>query len=386
MICFFFAIFAVMRFDDVIGHQGAKERLIRMIQEERLPHSLLISAPVGSGEMMLARALAQYIHCSGRAPGATDSCGRCPSCLLHQSLNHSDLHFIFPVLKKKNQTDTLSDDWLADWRDFLREDPWMDFRQWQSTLGNPNGQPKIYVHDAEALRRKMSLSARSSDVNIALIWLPEKMQPETANKLLKLIEEPEAGSMFILVSNSPAEVLPTIYSRCQRIELRRLSDTDAASALADGFTPDANQLAAAHLAEGNVIAAREEAGNSKDSALFLDLFMALMRQAYARKIGELKKWSEQVADLGRETEARFLDYCQRMVRENFIYNLKIQALNYMTGPEQQFSERFCPFINERNVEQIISELNEAKTDIQGNGNAKIIFFDLAIKMIMLLKK
>ncbi|MDE6428137.1 MAG: DNA polymerase III subunit delta, partial [Muribaculaceae bacterium] len=194
------------------------------------------------------------------------------------------------------------------------------------------------------------------------------------------------GSMFILVSNSPAEVLPTIYSRCQRIELRRLSDTDAASALADGFTPDANQLAAAHLAEGNVIAAREEAGNSKDSALFLDLFMALMRQAYARKIGELKKWSEQVADLGRETEARFLDYCQRMVRENFIYNLKIQALNYMTGPEQQFSERFCPFINERNVEQIISELNEAKTDIQGNGNAKIIFFDLAIKMIMLLKK
>lgn len=357
-----------------------------MIQENRLPHSLLISAPIGSGEMMLARALAQFIHCTGRGPEDTDSCGRCPSCLLHQSLNHSDLHFVFPVLKRKNQTETLSDDWLPEFRDFIREDPWMDFRQWQSLLGNPNGQPKIYVHDAEALRRKMNLSARNSDVNIALIWLPEKMQPETANKLLKLIEEPEEGSMFILVSNAPAEVLPTIYSRCQRIELRRLSDRETAMALSGGFTPDANQLAAAHLAEGNVIAAMDENSNAKDSALFLDLFMTLMRQAYSRKIGELKKWSEQVAELGRESEARFLDYCQRMVRENFIYNLKISALNYMTTAEQQFSERFCPFINERNVEQIIAELNEAKIDIQGNGNAKIIFFDLAIKMIMLLKK
>lgn len=375
-----------MRFEDVIGHRSAKERLVRMVQEDRLPHSLLISAPAGSGEMMLARALAQYIHCTGRTPEQTDNCGRCPSCLLHQSLHHSDLHFIFPVLKKKSQTDTLSDDWLTDWHDFLREDPWMDFRQWQASLGNPNGQPKIYVHDAEALRRKMNLSARNSDVNIALIWLPEKMQPETANKLLKLIEEPESGSMFILVSNSPAEILPTIYSRCQRIELRRLSDSETATAIAGGRSPDADDVAAAHLAEGNVIAARDQASNSKDSALFLNLFMALMRQAYARKIGELKKWSEQAADLGRETSCRFLDYCQRMIRENFIFNLKISSLNYMTEPEQQFSQRFCLFINERNVEDMIAEFNEAKIDVQGNGNAKIIFFDLAIKMILLLKK
>lgn len=375
-----------MRFVDVTGHQSVKERLIRMVEEDRLPHALLISAPEGSGEMMLARALAQFIHCTGRQPEDTDSCGQCPSCRLHQSLNHADLHFVFPVLKKKSQTDTICDDWLSDWREFISSDPWMDFRRWQASLGNPNGQPKIYVHDAEALRRKMSLSARTSDVNIALIWMPEKMQPETANKLLKLIEEPEPGSMFILVSNSPAEVLPTIYSRCQRIELRRLSDAEVAAVIAGGAIPDANQTATAHLSEGNVIAARDEAADARSNALFLDLFMQLMRLAYASKIGELKKWSETVADLGRETECRFMEYCQRMVRENFIYNLKIKELNYMTSAEQQFSERFCPFINERNVEGMITEFNEAKTDVQGNGNGKIIMFDLAIKIILLLKK
>ena len=373
-----------MRFADVVGHAGAKDRLIKMAVEGRLPHALLLSAPEGSGEMMLARALAQFIHCTGREPNAADSCGRCPSCLQHQSLNHADLHFVFPVLKKKSQ-DTVSEDWMADWRDFLKDDPWMDFRRWQSSLGNPNGQPKIYVHDAEALRRKMSLSARSSNLNIALIWLPEKMQPETANKLLKLIEEPEPGTMFILVSNSPAEILPTIYSRCQRIELRRLADTEVAQVLAAGTAPDADHIAAARLSEGNVIAAREALTDSHSSQEFLELFMQLMRMAYARKIGELKKWSETVAESGRDAECRFLDYCQRMVRENFIFNLHIDELNYMTEAEQQFSTRFCPFINERNVEQIISELNEAETDIRGNGNAKIVLFDLAIKMIMLLK-
>ncbi len=373
-----------MRFADVVGHSGVKDRLIRMVAEDRLPHALLLSAPEGSGEMMLARALAQYVHCTGRRPGDTDSCGHCPSCLQHRSLNHADLHFIFPVLKKKSQ-DTVSDDWMADWREFINSDPWMDFRRWQSSLGNPNGQPKIYVHDAESLRRKLNLSARTSDVNIALIWLPEKMQPETANKLLKLIEEPEAGTMFILVSNAPAEILPTIYSRCQRIELRRIADAEVASVLANGTEPDASQFAAAHLSEGNVIAARDALADTQASQLFLDFFMQLMRLAYTRKVGELKKWSEKVAELGRDAECRFMDYCQRMVRENFIMNLQIGELNYMTGAEQQFSSRFCPFINERNVEEIIREFNEAETDIRGNGNAKIILFDLAIKMILLLK-
>lgn len=370
-----------MKFEDVAGHDTAKHRLVQMVQHGRMPHALLLSAPVGSGEMMLARALAQYIHCTGRKPGDADSCGHCPSCLQHQSFNHADLHFVFPVLKKG--TVTVSDDWLPEWREFMTRDPWMDFRKWPAMLGKPNGQPTIYRDDAENLQRKMSLAARSSSLNIALIWLPEKMQPATANALLKLIEEPEEETLFLLVSNAPAEVLPTIYSRCQRIELRRLSDETVATRLGAGLNP-ADALAAAHIGEGNYIAARDALGSS-EAGTNLELFMELMRKAYGRKVSDLKIWSEKVNDLGRDGICHFLEYCQRMIRENFIMNIRVSSLNYLTTDEMQFSSRFFPFINERNVEQLIAELNEAETDIRGNGSGKIILFDLAIKVIILLK-
>lgn len=368
-----------MRFADIPGHNSAKERLTEMAGAGRVPHALLISAPPGSGELMLARAFVQYLHCTGRRPGDADSCGTCPSCRLHRSLNHVDLHFSFPVLKKG--TETLSDDWLAEWREFMADEPWADFRRWQGMLGNPNGQPRIYVHDAEALRRKLSLSARASDTSVALVWLPERMEEAAANKLLKLIEEPAEGTLLLLVSNAPGEILPTVYSRCQHIELRRLSDAEVASVIAG--SPDS--MAIAHIAEGNVIAAREAASAAGGADLRLEQFVRLMRLAYGRKVSDLKVWSEQVADTGRDAICRFLEYAQRMVRENFIRNLGCDGLNYLTAAESDFSARFCPFINERNVEQLIAELDSARTDIRGNGNAKIILFDLAVKVIILLR-
>lgn len=369
-----------MRFADVIGHESAKNRLVRMAREQRLPHALLLSAPEGSGEMMLARAFVQYLHCTGRKPDDTDSCGVCPSCRQHAALNHADLHFVFPVLKKG--TVTLSDDWMPEWREFLA-DPWMDFRRWPAMLGKPDGQPVIYVDDSEQLLRKMSLTARVSNLNVALIWLPELMNEAAANRLLKLIEEPEEGSLFLLVSNAPAKVLPTVYSRCQRIELRRLSDDLVARVVGQGVEL-ADALAAAHIAEGNVFVARDALSAGSEASKHLDLFMQLMRLAYSKKVSELKLWSEKVADLKREGASRFMEYCQRMVRENFILNLHVDGLNYLTEAEKQFSSRFCPFINHQNVEELVREFNTAERDIRGNANAKIVLFDLAIKIIMLL--
>lgn len=371
-----------MKFADIPPHPYAVERVQQMVAAGRLPHALLVTAPAGSGEMMFARALAQYVQCTGRKDGDTDSCGVCPSCVQHRTFNQPDLRFVFPVVKKG--TETLSDDWMEEWREYISEDPWMDFRKWQQTLGNVNAQPKIYVHDAEWLKRNMSLTALVSKTKIAIVWLPERMMPEAANKLLKLIEEPEEGSLFILVSNSPGEILPTIYSRCQRIDLRRLSDGEVARFLDSDIDMD-TRIAAAHIAEGNFIQARRTLANDKMSQQFLDLFMQLMRLAYGRKVAELKKWSEDVAELGRDAEGRFLDYCQRMVRENFIFNLHNPDLNYLTASEGAFSQKFSPFINERNVEGLVKEFNEAASDIRSNGNAKIVLFDLAVKTIILIK-
>lgn len=367
-----------MRFADVAGHEAAKARFVTMVQQGHLPHALLLSAPTGSGEMMLARAMVQHLHCTGRSATDNDSCGSCPSCRQHQSLNHADLHFMYPILKKT--TVTLCDDWMAEWREFLA-DPWMDFRKWPAMLGKPDGQPMIYADDSEQLVRKMALTARTSNLNVALIWLPERMNDAAANRLLKLIEEPETGTFFLLVSNAAGMVLPTIYSRCQRMELRRLPDETVAGIVGEGVDRAA-AISAAHVAEGNVFVARDALESSSDGAKSLELFMQLMRLAYAKKVSDLKVWSEKVAELKRDGASRFLEYCQRMVRENYIMNLRVPELNYMTAEEANFSSRFFPFINHRNVEEIINELNLAERDIKGNGNAKIVLFDLAIKTII----
>ncbi len=373
-----------MKFSDIPGHESAKQRL-RAMADGHLPHALLIAAPEGVGEMMLARAFVQYLHCTNHTPDG-DSCGVCPACVQHQTFNHVDTHFVYPVLKKKSGGITISDDYLPEWRRFLTDDPWMDFRSWPAMLGKPDGQPRIYVDDADELRRKLSFTARASMHKVALIWLPEKLMEAAANKLLKLLEEPAPDTMFVLVSNEPGQILPTIYSRTQRIELKRLPDSTVAGLLmTECAVNEADAMAAAHNAEGNYPAALSAIKASDVSSRFLELFMRLMRSAYGRKVADLKVWSEKVAELGRDSESRFLTYCERMVRENFILNLHNPALNYLDSAEQAFSARFCPFINERNVERIISELERARIDIEGNGNAKIVLFDLAIQIIILLR-
>lgn len=373
-----------MRFADIPWHEDAKNRLRQMIQTDRLPHALLISGPEGIGKMMLARAAAQFIHCENPTADG-DSCGQCPACRQHATLNHIDTHYIFPLVKGKSSS-PLSDDYMAEWRKFLAENPYMDFSSWMTELDSPNSQPMIYVGESDALVHKLSFTAHKARYKVVIIWLPERLMEQTANKLLKLIEEPHDDIKFILVSNNPKGILPTIYSRTQRIELKRLPDTIVARHLADNYgisEVDANALA--HTAEGSMNRALSAVGMSKENKQFLDLFIRLMREAYQRHIRELKDWTTEVASMGREQELRFVAYCARLIRENFIYNLADPQLNYMNTDEAQFSRNFARFINERNVQQIIAELDQTAVDIVGNANAKIVFFDFAVRMILLLK-
>ncbi len=373
-----------MRFADVIAHENVKERLRALVDNGRLPHALLLEGPAGVGKFAMARALSQYIHCENRSGG--DSCGVCPACVQHATFNHVDMVYSFPVLKN-GRSQAVSDDYVADFREFLTVSPFMNFEEWQKALGNINGQPQMYVEESQDILRKLAFTARASDTKIVLMWLPEKMNTQCANKMLKLIEEPLPGTSLIFVSNNPREILPTIYSRLQRIEMRRLGDDVVAGYLADTLSiPHADALSVAHVALGSILAAEKEAMMSRETEQFLEFFTRLMRLAYQRKIGLLKVWANEVAGLGREQEGRFLEYCQRMVRENFICNLRMPQLNYMNQAEAQFSTRFSPFINERNAERIMSQFNLAQTDIAANGNAKIVLFDLAVKMILLLKQ
>ena len=221
---------------------------------------------------------------------------------------------------------------------------------------------------------------------IMIVWLPEKMNVECSNKLLKLLEEPPAQTLFLLISNNPEGLLPTILSRCQRFHIPRIENDYMIETLTGKYgLSNQDALSIAHLANGNFVKALDTIHLNEDHRLFHELFVNLMRLAYQRKIREMKQWSEQVASMGRERQKSFLEYCQKMIRENFIYNFGRQELVYMNRDETNFSLRFAPFINERNVMDMMNELGIAQLHVEQNVNPKMIFFDLSLRMIMLLK-
>lgn len=373
-----------MKFSDIPGQEQVKARLRSMVDSDRIPHAFVLEGPAGSGKFALARALAQYIHCTHRTPDG-EPCGKCPACVQHQSFSHIDTLYSFPVIKNGRQT-AISDDYLTEFKDFLGESPFMDFKLWLGKLGNINAQPHMYVEEGAELLRRLGFMTRSSRYKIVLMWLPERLNEETANKLLKLVEEPTGDTVFIMTSDNPRAILPTIYSRTQRIAVPRHSDADVALYLVGKGISPANAADAARVAQGNMNLALRLATGDEENATFFDLFVRLMRLAYARKVGELREWSVEVAGLGRETEIKFIDYCCRMTRESFITHLHVDTLLSMSDAENAFVQKFFPFINEKNVEDIVALFDRSRRDIIANANAKIVFFDVAVKIIMYIRR
>ncbi len=373
-----------MRFSDIPGHEREKALLREMADNDRIPHALLLEGPSGAGKFMLARAFAQYIHCTDRTADG-DSCGRCAACRQHQSFNHIDTVYSFPVVKK-NSKPTVSDDYASDFREFMTSSPFMDFDKWLLVLDNINAQPQIYVEEGNELLRRLTFMARRSKYKIAILWLPERLKTETANKLLKLVEEPYADTKFIMVSNDPRQILPTIYSRTQRISVLRYSDSEVAGILEKRGVDPATATDAAIVAEGDVNQAIALAEAGDERLKLLELFKQLMRAAYARQVGKLREWSQEVAALGREPAMTFLDYCCRLFRESFLLHLQVAELQTLNSAEREFTAKFFPFINEKNVLGLIELFDRSRRDITGNGNAKIVLFDMAVRTIMLIRR
>lgn len=372
-----------MRFADIPGHEDVKQRLRDMADRDRVPHAILLEGPSGAGKFALARAFAQYLHCTDRTPDG-DSCGKCPACLQHQSFNHIDTTYSFPVVKKSGKP-AVSDDYIDLFRDFIGKYPFMDFDRWLEALDNINAQPQIYVEEGNELIRRLSYMTRRSKYKVVLLWLPERFKEETANKMLKLVEEPFADTVFVMVSNNPRAILPTIYSRTQRIAVRRYDEHEIAAILErQGF--DAGTAADTARIADNMNDALKLAGVSRERLRYFELFVDLMRKAYARKVAELRAWSKTVADLGREPEMQFIDYCTRLVRESFLMHLSDPRLLTLNAAEHNFTIKFFPFINEKNVIDMMQLFDEARRDIAGNANGKIVFFDLAVRIIMLIRR
>lgn len=373
-----------MKFSDVIGQDEVKQRLRQMVAEERVPHALMFCGPQGSGKMALALAFASYLLCGNRADG--DSCGGCQQCLMAERLSHPDLHFSYPVIRPSgtgSEHKMSSEDFAAEWREMLLQGPYFTMDKWLAAMGAANQQALMGVGESDLLLKRLSLKSSQGGYKVVVMWLPERMNGECANKILKLLEEPPQQTVFVMVCEEPGRLLDTIRSRAQRIDIRRIDDGAIERALVERRGIDAEAARRlARAAGGSWLAALDELDADSEKRQFLDMFISLMRLAYMRKIKDLRKWSDTAAALGREKQRRMLAYFLRLVRENFMYNFHNPQLCYMTRDEENFARNFAPYINEANVLEMSALMNTAMRDIGQNANAKIVFFDMATNIIV----
>ena len=363
-----------MKFDEVIGQEEVQKRLTQMVEENRLPHAIMLCGPRGAGKLALAVAFASYLLGEDNA--------------MVRKLEHPDLHFTYPTVKLPSMGADhipVSDDFAREWHQLIMQGPYFTMDQWMTAMGAENQQAIITAGESDDLVRKLSLKSSQGGYKVSVIWLPERMNIACANKLLKLIEEPPSQTVFIMACEEPDKLLETIRSRVQRIDVKPLQPETIEQALIERRAIDAQ---AAHrisrLAGGSWLHALQQLQVGTENEQFLDLFIMLMRLAYQRKVRELKKWSETLAAMGREKQKRFLAYFLQLVRENFMYNFQQQDLCYMTQKEEDFARNFARFVNEANVIPISELANRAIRDIGQNANAKIVFFDFSLQMIVLL--
>lgn len=382
-----------MLFREIIGQESTKQQLRQSVREGRIPHAQLFSGISGIGKLQLALAYAQYLNCPHRTE--EDSCGTCPTCLQFEKLQHPDLHFVFPIVG----SDETCDNFLEPWREIILNKHYFDLEDWHTALGVETKQSMIYEKESGEILRKLSLKSYGDGYKVMIIWQPEKMNTTTANKLLKLLEEPPAQTVFLLVSEHPEALLATIQSRVQTIRIPRLETETIAQALQQRGISATKATDMARIANGSYLAALKKADESNENQQELRDFIALFRDAYTvgvmrdpqkkyESLKRLRQWSLDMADskVGRERQKHFLQYAQQQVRENYIRNMAQPELNYQMEDEREFSVKFAPFIHNGNAEAIMNQLDLAERQIEQNGNAKMIFFDLCLQMIVLIKK
>ena len=376
-----------MKRNEVIGQEEVWQRLTEMVREERLPHAIMLCGPQGCGKMALALAFASYLVCQNR-DGHNEACGECKQCKMLEKWGHPDLLFSYPTIKTPamgSEHKPVSEDFAEEWRNMISRSPYFNIEQWMTEIGAENQQAIITAGESDELNRKLSLKSSQGGYKVSVIWLPERMNIECANKILKLIEEPPSHTVFIMVSENPDNLLETIRSRVQRIDVKKTDNESIQKALVSkyGITED-DAMRVARLANGDWLTAVGELTADSGNKDFLADFQSLMRIAYQRNVRDLKRWSDNINSYGREKQKRFLTYFLRLIRESFMYNFQQPDLSYLTSQEEAFTANFARFVNENNILQINELANKAIRDISQNANGKIVFFDMALQMIVLL--
>lgn len=381
-----------MKFADIIGQTALKEYLVRSVESGRISHAQLFTGPAGAGTLPLAVAYAQYINCRNRKDD--DSCGECPSCRQIEQLAHPDLHFVFPVNKqgKKSGEVVISTarEFVELWREmFAKSGGYFSPRQWFDALNlGKTLKGVISAKESEEIIRRLSFKSFESEYKTMIIWLPETMNEEAANRILKILEEPWDKTLFILVSERPDQLLKTILSRTQEVAVPRLTTEDLLP-IAMASEPDTAKVHnIARLASGDLLELKRLLGQSEDETAKenFDAFCSVMRLSYNDKHLELMNWADEVAVLSRERQRGMLTDFSRLLREAYMLHAGLEKASYLCGEEAAFCKKFAPFIGSENVEPILAQIESAMRQINQNGNPRIVFTHFALAVSKFIKR
>lgn len=372
-----------MKFGEIVGHKDLVERLRQNIDAGRVSHAQLIEGECGWGTLQVALAYVQYLHCPHREGG--EPCGKCPSCVQIDALAHPDVHFVFPIVNP-SKTPT-SDSFIAEWREIVADnDAVFDEHDWYDAIDAQNAQGIIPQKEADEIIRKLSFKAFEGERKSVIIWLPERMKREAANSLLKILEEPWDGTLFLLVSEHPESLLTTITSRTQSISVGRIEPEELAEYAVRklGASPEA-AAAAARVADGSLITLKRALqGEGVTASDNFELFTRLMRLSYSNRHLELFEWAEQLATAGRESQKHFLEYALGMIRESYMLTAGVESVSHLWGAERDFCLKFAPYVANHNVEQLVAEMERALRDIGQNGNPRMVFTHFALAVSKLI--
>ncbi|MBZ9652846.1 DNA polymerase III subunit [Psychroflexus montanilacus] len=378
-----------MTFKSILGLDHLKSHLRNSILNNRVPHAQLFTGATGSGTLPMAIAFARalMIHYSSDARSLSISS-------MMNQLTHPDLHFVYPI----NTTSTspkkpVSEDFIKDWRSFILDNPYQSLYDWYMKIGIEKKQGSINVEEAAHVVKALSLKSFEGGPKVMIVWCADKMNTAAANKLLKLIEEPPTNTYFILITDSPEDILQTIRSRCQRLEFPPLGETDIVNGLLADFDISENDaIKIAQQSDGSFSKAIHLAEHDSDDEQFEQWFIIWVRSAFQAKgnkhvVIDLLDWSDTLASETRETQKRFLNYCIQFFRQALLNNYKAKSLVFLTPYNDKFKfDKFSEFISGANIIDIFQVLEEAIFHIERNGNAKMIFSDLSFQLTRFLHK
>tara|TARA_B110000003_G_scaffold183146_1_gene182184 strand:- start:5343 stop:6494 length:1152 start_codon:yes stop_codon:yes gene_type:complete len=380
-----------MTFSEVLGQQHIKSHLAKTVKSGKIPHTQLFIGKTGSGLLALALSYANEILCQSYDE-KSDAYTSCKNKV--NKLAHPDLHFVFPVNTNEGvKKNPISDNFASSWRDFVLNNSYSSLYDWYQFIGIEKKQGNISKHEAVSISKKLSLKSYEGGYKVLIVWMAEKMNNECANQLLKLIEEPPEKTVVLLLTENVEIILDTIKSRCQKLHIPSLAEEEICQELVDAYSLKSNEAKKiSHQSNGDFNKALQIIKEDNKDVLFEDLFVLWVRTAFKAKknkeaVNGLFHWSEKIAEEGRETQKRFLNFCLEIFRQAMLKNYNAESLIYFQSHDGNFSfDKFSAYIHQNNILDIREALEKAIYHIERNGNAKIIFTDVSIQLTRLIHR